>query len=107
MFSYYFSSVWVAEWPPFEKYLLTWLTICSLRNLTICNFISRFGFEGVIWVLFSPVPGHCILFTLSLFIRKSAFCICENKDADQLRGDREADQRLCFRYTDSTIPLLP
>ena len=36
-----------------------------------------------------------------------AFCICENKDADQLRGDREADQRLCFRYTDSTIPLLP
>ena len=35
------------------------------------------------------------------------FCICENKDADQLRGNREADQRLCFRYTDSTIPLLP
>ena len=34
------------------------------------------------------------------------FCICENKDADQLRGNREADQRLCFRYTDSTIPLL-
>ena len=33
--------------------------------------------------------------------------ICENKDADQLRGDREADQRLCFRYTDSTISLLP
>ena len=34
-------------------------------------------------------------------------CICKNKDADQLRGNREADQRLCFRYTDSTIPLLP
>ena len=40
-------------------------------------------------------------------MRKLAFCICENKDADQLRGNREADQRLCFRYTDSTIPLLP
>ena len=40
-------------------------------------------------------------------MRKPAFCICENKDADQLRGKREADQRLCFRYTDSTIPLLP
>ena len=39
-------------------------------------------------------------------MRKPAFCICENKDADQLRGNREADQRLCFRYTDSTIPLL-
>ena len=40
-------------------------------------------------------------------MRKPAFCICENKDADQLRGNREADQRLCFRYSDSMIPLLP
>ena len=39
-------------------------------------------------------------------MRKTTICICENKDADQLRGNREADQRLCFRYTDSTIPLL-
>ena len=39
-------------------------------------------------------------------MRKPAFCIYENKDADQLRGNREADQRLCFRYTDSTTPLL-
>ena len=39
-------------------------------------------------------------------MRKPAFCICENKDADQLRGNCEADQRLCFRYTDTTIPLL-
>ena len=31
----------------------------------------------------------------------------ENKDADQLRGDLEADQCLCFRYTDSTNPQLP
>ena len=47
------------------------------------------------------------LYCLSRVLRKPAFCICENKDADQLRGNREADQRLCFRYTDSTIPLLP
>ena len=43
-------------------------------------------------------------------MRKPDFCIhfvCENKDADQLCGNREADQRLCFRYTDSTISLLP
>ena len=39
-------------------------------------------------------------------MRKPAFCICENKDADQLCGNPEADQRLCFRYLDSTIPLL-
>ena len=39
-------------------------------------------------------------------MRKPKFYICENKDADQLRGNRETDQRLCFRYKDSTIPLL-
>ena len=38
-------------------------------------------------------------------MRKPAFRICENKDADQLRCKCEADQRLCFRYIDSTIPL--
>ena len=38
-------------------------------------------------------------------MRKLAFCICENKDADQLRGNREADQRLCFRYMYSAISL--
>ena len=37
---------------------------------------------------------------------KPTICIGKNKDADQLRGYREADQRLCFRYSDSTIPLL-
>ena len=32
------------------------------------------------------------------------FRICENKGADQLRGrGRAADQRLCFRFIDSTI----
>ena len=34
---------------------------------------------------------------------KPTMCIGKNKNTDQLR---EADQRLCFRYTDSTIPLL-
>ena len=40
---------------------------------------------------------------------KPTICKGENKDADQLRGNcnREADQRLCFRYSDSTIPPLP
>ena len=42
----------------------------------------------------------------SLVMRKTAFCICENKDADQLRGNRKADQCLCFRYTDRTYMYL-
>ena len=39
-------------------------------------------------------------------MRKKGICICENKDTDQLSGNCEVDQCLCFRYTDSTIPLL-
>ena len=42
----------------------------------------------------------------SLVVRKPAFGICEKKAADQLRGNREADQHLCFCYTASMIPLL-
>ena len=39
-------------------------------------------------------------------MRKPTFCICENKDADQLLGNREADQHICFPYIESTIPIL-
>ena len=45
--------------------------------------------------------------------RYTLFAYAKNKDADQLifnhqlRVNGEADQRLCFRYTGSTIPLLP
>ena len=37
-------------------------------------------------------------------MRKPDFCICENIGADQLFSYSTADQHLCFRYTDSTIP---
>ena len=40
-------------------------------------------------------------------MRKLTFCICENKGADQLRNNREADQCLCLRYPDRTILLHP
>ena len=48
-----------------------------------------------------------LTYEMSSVMRKQAFSTCENKDADQLRGNCEANPRLCFRYTDSTIPLLP
>ena len=41
---------------------------------------------------------------MSRLMGKPTICIGENKDTDIYR---EADQRLCFRYSDSTIPLLP
>ena len=44
---------------------------------------------------------------MNLVMRKPAFCITENKEADQLRSKCAADQHLSFCYTDSTIALLP
>ena len=51
--------------------------------------------------------GYWIANDMSRVMRKRKFCVCENEDADQLRSNSEADQCLCFLYTDSTIPLLP
>ena len=63
-------------------------------------------YKGVVILqdrLFKWVSIHV---NVSRVMRNTTFCICKNKDADQLRRDGEADQRLCFRYIDSTIPLL-
>ena len=38
--------------------------------------------------------------------KTTAFCICEIKGADQLRDNRAADQRLCFRYIESALTVL-
>ena len=54
----------------------------------------------------SEFMAHAVL-NQSLVVRKPAFRVCESKDADQLGSNCAADQRLCFRYTDNTIPLLP
>ena len=54
--------------------------------------------------------GHSLL-SLSIFneplMRKRTKCLGENKGVDQLCSNCTADQNLCFRYTDSTIYLLP
>ena len=58
----------MAEWPPFGKELLIWLTIIMFSLYYVyLNFfvISCFGFEGRIWVLTVTSPGHCLLFTLN------------------------------------------
>ena len=58
----FFSSVYVAEWPPFRKELPVRLTLCSLRIISVCNFsYFPFRFEGRIWDLIAPIPGHCLL----------------------------------------------
>ena len=46
------------------------------------------------------------IYNLSLRMKNPTICICDNKDADQLCSNCTADQCLCFRHTDSTIPLV-
>ena len=65
-----------------KRLIAIYRTLDELMKVTSDSFISR---------------------EMSRVMRKPTFCICENKDADQLRG---YDQRLCFRYIDSAIPLL-
>ena len=76
--------------------------ICSTKA-DLAEFLTHSRFS---WLTSLSAGMKKIRSKMSLVVRKPAFCICENNDADQLRGDRGADQRLYFRYTDSTIPLL-
>ena len=64
--------------------------------------------QKVMWIS-TIMSGAGSVLTSEPRYEKTVFCICENKDADQLRSNRIADQRLCFRYMVSTctIPLLP
>ena len=63
--------------------------------------------RGNIFLANLSCSAHKVSLNMSCIVRKPTFFICKNKDAAQLRGNSEADQRLCFRYIDSTIPLLP
>ena len=51
----------------------------------------------ILVVLSNSLKARLVNFIYEPRHEKTGFCICENKDADQLRGNREADQRLCFR----------
>ena len=59
------------------------LLLVYFWEITVDSVYSTFSLQYV-YLYFSRV------------MRKPDFCICENKDADQLCGDRTADQRLCF-----------
>ena len=76
-----------------------------------CNHFNRKWISKVrsiilMWSVFRNVLSRVHLTQYEPRYEKPVFCICKNKDADQLRGNRKADQRLCFSYRESTIPLL-
>ena len=56
------KQVWVAEWPPFGKELLTRFTVCSLCIMYIFDFeVSHSGFDFGALFLIALVSGHCLL----------------------------------------------
>ena len=71
----------------------------------VYNQLLQWGYVKNYYSLLTPVVCYGS-YDMSLVVRKPALCICENKDADQLRSNCAADQRLCIRHIDSTIPLL-
>ena len=75
-------------------------------NLLILTCESSFIVLKTDWLPDLADLHHLAPQYLSHLMREPTICIGENKGADQLRGNREADQRLCFRYLDSTIPHL-
>ena len=69
-------------------------TYGNLANIHTCK-VSFFSCSRISFSerFYREIHMSCVC-----VVRKLTFCICENIDADQLRGNREADQRLCFRY---------
>ena len=75
-------------------YCCTYIQNSLVMNRTWTVLVYCFSGDLGFSIIFEPVR------------EKTKIFMGENKDADQLRGNREADQRLCFRYLDSIISLL-
>ena len=104
-------------------FLMTWLRYmacclylnsCKCAKMLISSSLCHpnYRFSDIVDVATAPLVSlftPLIVFSelLSCIVRKSSFCKCKNKDADQLCGNHAADLRLCFRNRDKTIHILP
>ena len=86
--------------------------VSSQLNNMLCFSSNHYSYRNQSWrnienyQLWIPSPLFYIKY-MSRVMRKSDFCICKNKEADQMCSNCATDQRLCFRYIESAIPLLP
>ena len=80
------------------------INICLIWFPTLFSAAYAKGFKQSSWVWSNYENDVCIIWAVTW--ENQIFAYAKKKDADELRGSREADQRLCFHYTDSTIPLL-
>ena len=78
------------------------LRACARVN---CNINDGFLFINKRLLTSCDTSIYAIIVVMSHCIGKPTKCLGENKGADQMCSNCTADQRLCFRYTDSTICL--
>ena len=90
----------------FLKELFLHLKIIHSENIELIHYLRGTNSFPYLIATFMPEGSLFIEIHLSRHMGKPTICLGENKGADQLRSNCEADQRLCFRYTDSTLPLL-
>ena len=95
MFSYMHVSKAMKLFRPKWDYFVV-CVLCTFDIIYIVVCFAHFMYASCRIMVF---VYRCI----SRLMGKQTICISENKDADQLLGNREADQRLCFRFSDSTI----
>ena len=77
----------------------------TVNNLGYTALNRKASWKQTVIVIFLQFNAH-VYVHLQHVMRKPAVCICDNKDADQLPSNCVADQRVYFRYMDSTIPIL-
>ena len=97
----------------FQRSSLTWVTLYEPSREKNCLQCFRTGFL-MTWIICHSFIIFWMHYSMVLLFslkeprhEKTGFLHMLKKDADQLCGNHEADQHLCFRYTDSAIPLLP
>ena len=106
------QMIWGTEKKIQNPFILIISDLYILLSVNSCNLYQN---EILLTCLFVSVTYNIAVFNASMttsymhmsrVMRKTDFCLCKNKGADQFHSKCEADQRLCFRYTDSTISLL-
>ena len=85
----------------------------ATRNLQLAFYLVPFNccqdcflYKALCKTIFYSDPTR-VCCQRSCIMKKPAFCICQNKDPDQLRGNSAAEHHLCLCYINSTSPLPP
>ena len=79
MFVHYtFSSVWVAEWPAFGKYVSARLAVLIEFCLFVIFIYFPFWFLERDLLLIAPVPVHCFSITFTAPTSTSVFEVVQN-----------------------------